>query len=1151
MATDLKTVCYSLTESISGDFAYTGTNSIDSVEFNNGANWTDQTANITTTTTSGVNLLNISSINYGAVGSTWYFGKTTMFDTLALHFTTSTDNTTNRTTTWEYWNGSTWETLSQTGSTIRVGFPNSNAYLGNGTQHVIKFSPHMQGNWANTASISAAQLSANMYYVRCTVGVAAFTTATLATVGAYNQTEEIGFQGFDSVLQTNDATLANDIGVTFTDNTIAARSSATNAFTFTSSTTGARLYLGSITNNIDSIRFIVTSAGTNGIIAWEYWNGSSWSAINFYLYGAAASAIDTLENFRNASTVNLIFKNILSDWATTTVNGLSQYWIRARVSTTFAASPQFSLIAPTRYKTLASTVYIPETTNRSFLNVCAKIHVYNPTVATTAHSIIRSKIGSNTDTLINIPSPISTTAGFFSQIGGKVFTTTAASSPTATDGTFTDETSDASDTGTNDITVTNSINASIYFCYPNDSIWAEQDITLFIQQNSNTAYSGGLVEWEYWNGSAWTSFEPTIYGGGDKNMNWSTSSRSVYIPRLVNWATRTVNGFTGYIFRRRITQAYTTGGGSWTQVYTSLPGLYTNQYSTQGENISYSILVDITDKFKNEFSGTNNTVQLLVSTSSINSIYGDVPINDAELFITYTADTQNTRLKTAIIPLSTTSTELTTTLTSIGSNQIPQLSTYLPEASKTIRNFYVVVTGFDQLNTTIPTAYSFQLDSNPEKNTLHYHSDGGVATTIKMMYVNNSIDTSSSHDIKMAINSRHSNFKNWLMYAVVTYEYDASTTTRVLNTAILPFETPSINIPQDNPSFPERIRNTLYIQEPGTINNERVGCVLCFGDNGQPVLSIKEKDESSFTSYTWTAGPLNYGGFRYGFILPSQNLSRGQNTIGIDIYGNNNSAAPVGFYVCGYFIVNYQSDVASSGIENHNRPIYHFLTDSKINLYKNINKNRLSNPLTYWFINSIGFYGEAFNASTANQAVAQDVRLIYRTASSRYVLGSGGVIPDSSECIFGDIIMSDRDAIKKYPNDLHDHRTVDIFDTAAEWAVEYGVASINCQTCIFSTVHSIYYTINGTITGYSGDGSGLDVWFHDENTNELLFKVTSTVGGNFTAYWYDNTRQIRCHTYDAGVDKAARTPAGIAGVDNFDLNLNGGSGGTTSYAFIN
>lgn len=95
-------------------------------------------------------------------------------------------------------------------------------------------------------------------------------------------------------------------------------------------------YFGSKTNDsnvpggtFSSLVFDLSREAQNITITWEYYNGSSWSTLTVQ---------DNTEQFKTLG-VNSVSWQIPSNWATTTVNGVTGYWVRARISAV-SSSPQ-------------------------------------------------------------------------------------------------------------------------------------------------------------------------------------------------------------------------------------------------------------------------------------------------------------------------------------------------------------------------------------------------------------------------------------------------------------------------------------------------------------------------------------------------------------------------------------------------------------------------------------------------------------------------------------------------------------------------------------------------------------------------------------------------------------------------------------------
>lgn len=84
-------------------------------------------------------------------------------------------------------------------------------------------------------------------------------------------------------------------------------------------------YVGSATT-FKEVDFLFSTQGvgtwTN---TWEYWNGAAWVTVN--------TPSDGTTSFKAATTVHARVTHVpQTNWATTTVNGVSAYWLRSRVS---------------------------------------------------------------------------------------------------------------------------------------------------------------------------------------------------------------------------------------------------------------------------------------------------------------------------------------------------------------------------------------------------------------------------------------------------------------------------------------------------------------------------------------------------------------------------------------------------------------------------------------------------------------------------------------------------------------------------------------------------------------------------------------------------------------------------------------------------
>ena len=92
---------------------------------------------------------------------------------------------------------------------------------------------------------------------------------------------------------------------------------------------GDSIYFGK-TAKFDSASWTLSTNGVNGVNAWEYWNGGTWTTLTF-----------TTSNNTNFQGSGYGVFTAPADWATTVVNGESTpyYYVRARVTTLFTTSP--------------------------------------------------------------------------------------------------------------------------------------------------------------------------------------------------------------------------------------------------------------------------------------------------------------------------------------------------------------------------------------------------------------------------------------------------------------------------------------------------------------------------------------------------------------------------------------------------------------------------------------------------------------------------------------------------------------------------------------------------------------------------------------------------------------------------------------------
>lgn len=116
-----------------------------------------------------------------------------------------------------------------------------------------------------------------------------------------------------------------DDGGAFTDEDAAAANATANDMTLLPATelVNDAYYLGA-DGIFGGVLLNIGTSGVGSAITWEYYNGSSWTAL---------TVSDETVGFTSATGNRLIVFTPPSDWATVAVNGVTAYWIRARCST--------------------------------------------------------------------------------------------------------------------------------------------------------------------------------------------------------------------------------------------------------------------------------------------------------------------------------------------------------------------------------------------------------------------------------------------------------------------------------------------------------------------------------------------------------------------------------------------------------------------------------------------------------------------------------------------------------------------------------------------------------------------------------------------------------------------------------------------------
>lgn len=80
----------------------------------------------------------------------------------------------------------------------------------------------------------------------------------------------------------------------------------------------------------DQIIFNISTAGVGGTVDWEYWDGSTWTALS----GGNSATFEL-----TSSGVQTLTYTTPTDWETTAIDGETKFWIRANLTATYSTNP--------------------------------------------------------------------------------------------------------------------------------------------------------------------------------------------------------------------------------------------------------------------------------------------------------------------------------------------------------------------------------------------------------------------------------------------------------------------------------------------------------------------------------------------------------------------------------------------------------------------------------------------------------------------------------------------------------------------------------------------------------------------------------------------------------------------------------------------
>lgn len=560
----------------------------------------------------------------------------------------------------------------------------------------------------------------------------------------------------------------------------------------------------------------------------------------------------------------------------------------------------------------------------------------------------------------------------------------------------------------------------------------------------------------------------------------------------------------------------------------------TDDITQSGENMAGVISpFDFTSHFTTNWTGTSMTCDMQVYFDQSTGTTQGMANVTGLLHVTYTYDddtaTNATQIKTVRLPMESLATALPTSATNFGTNQIPQLTSggVLPEASPTIRDWFIVIEGNEaNNNTSTDFTISVNIDGGATTNFMTQEAALRSDRFCRWIYKPSVPDTTAAHNLQLWADVAKANWVTATLH--VTYEFDASTTTRVLNSILVPIEIAS-PLGRQSSADASRFMRSMVISDTGTITMRQSAFRINLNASALGSTVLWRSGAQSYRTYTpalnVSAGMvclqqrIDSGGAQGAALT----LARGSNDFVIDGYHTHASVDPTNLN--GLIILNYESDIGSGGVGQNTHTVIKKMLDWDAALTDQtvVSSYSFAVPETDYWLTASGFC--FIEWSTASQAVTLDVQALSGEGKGAgYYDIYADALQTDAERACSIIWMRGRDTFKRFPDDAGSER-LDI-ETARNYRLFTSTTSSNGMLALL-TYHSHTWEVAGTISGNDA-GSTTDIRLVLADTGEVLQEQTLSAGTTAYSFTvYDNTENYYVDAYQDATH-AGRSAVGTA-----------------------
>jgi len=559
-----------------------------------------------------------------------------------------------------------------------------------------------------------------------------------------------------------------------------------------------------------------------------------------------------------------------------------------------------------------------------------------------------------------------------------------------------------------------------------------------------------------------------------------------------------------------------------------------------GDQQGHVFTRDVTAYFVTNFgAGASQTCQAGLTVTGI----GSGPTY-AKLIITYEYDDDSatTRVKTVRIPIESPTAQLTATLASIGTNQVPNLDTFLPEASKTYRSVWFESYYNDGGNATTDFQLALALDAEAESSRGNLEQALNSSVFGKDIWIRDDMTTNATHDLKARSNATASRFSLLAVVLHVTYEYDHSASTSIMNSLVLPFADESAFPGSTTSADKGRFARAVWIEEPTTITQAQSGC-LCFANfTGSVTLTLQAGAQSS-RAYSLTAGSVQAGPYAVCHRIDSGSaagawgsLARGKNTINFDRWVGAASGAS---NFSSILYLNYTSGKATDGDGVHNHSTCWSICDmaNALTTQRNLaSPGRLFNlPESLWYVNGLCYevLGTMTGASASGAVMQAEIQSAEERGAGWWDLLNCLYLSDGELSVFW-TASAGAMAFNRYPGDPTPAMDV---ETTRQYRI-CSVTNMSLGVRAWLTYHAITATVSGTISGSAG--GTVNLYLHCGVEDCKLLSSSRSGDGAYSFTWLDDTQSVYVSAYEDATHKGLSKKA--TATSGFDVSLAAGGG---------